>query len=207
MGKKIEEAEVKKECPSCGLGVALDSTICEFCGWDFEEEDEWILQIEKLERDLMLEKQKFAPGTDESKIEVTIHTPSVVRTEMIRASQLKAKPVSAPAPKEPKFAPSPSVKTGRPAPVAGPGAKVRKVRPSGPEEELPEAFQESIKLSSGADASDGTSDEGAQQGQPQKFERVSVVRESTVPPGETAGTSGKEATPTRKTRTLRRVKK
>ncbi len=43
MGKKIEDAEVKKECPSCGLGVALDSTICEFCGWDFEEEDDYVI--------------------------------------------------------------------------------------------------------------------------------------------------------------------
>jgi hypothetical protein len=87
MGKKMEDAEVKKECPSCGLGVALDSTTCEFCGWDFEEEDEWILQIEKLERDLMLEKQKFEPGTDYQKIESTLHTPSIERIEIIRARQ------------------------------------------------------------------------------------------------------------------------
>jgi hypothetical protein len=87
MGKKIEEAEVKKECPSCGLGVALDSTVCEFCGWDFEEEDEWILQIEKLERDLMLEKQKFEPGTVNHKIESTLHNPSLERMDIIRAQQ------------------------------------------------------------------------------------------------------------------------
>jgi len=87
MGKKMEEAEVKKECPSCGLGVALDSTVCEFCGWDFEEEDEWILQIEKLERDLMLEKQKFEPGTVNHKIESTLHTPSIERIDIIRARQ------------------------------------------------------------------------------------------------------------------------
>jgi len=87
MGKKMEEAEVKKECPSCGLGVALDSTVCEFCGWDFEEEDEWILQIEKLERDLMLEKQKFEPGSVNQKIESTLHTPSIERIEHIRARQ------------------------------------------------------------------------------------------------------------------------
>ena len=54
MGKKIDDPEIKKECPSCGLGVAMDAIVCEFCGWDFNEEDEWILQIEKLERDLML---------------------------------------------------------------------------------------------------------------------------------------------------------
>jgi len=87
MGKKMDEAEVKKECPSCGLGVALDSTVCEFCGWDFEEEDEWILQIEKLERDLMIEKQKFEPGTVSQRIESTLHTPSIERIEQIRARQ------------------------------------------------------------------------------------------------------------------------
>jgi hypothetical protein len=75
MGKKMETAEPKKECPSCGLGVTLDSTICEFCGWDFDEEDEWILQIEKLERDLMLEKQKFEPGTMNHMIESTLSSP------------------------------------------------------------------------------------------------------------------------------------
>lgn len=87
MGKKIDEAEIKKECPSCGLGVALDATVCEFCGWDFEEEDEWILQIEKLERDLMLEKQKFEPGTVEDKIEFTLHTPALERIEQVKARQ------------------------------------------------------------------------------------------------------------------------
>jgi hypothetical protein len=87
MGKKIEEAEVKKECPSCGLGVALDSTVCEFCGWDFEEEDEWILQIEKLERDLMVEKQTFEPGTVNQRIESTLHNPSLERIDIIRARQ------------------------------------------------------------------------------------------------------------------------
>src|SRR5512137_1997406 len=87
MPKKIDEAEVKKECPSCGLGVALDATVCEFCGWDFEEEDEWILQIEKLERDLILEKQNFEPGTVEHKIESTIHDPSAERIDIIRSRQ------------------------------------------------------------------------------------------------------------------------
>src|SRR5512137_2456436 len=87
MAKKIDEAEVKKECPSCGLGVALEANICEFCGWDFEEEDEWILQIERLERDLMLEKQKFEPGTVDQRIESTLHTPALERIEMIKDSQ------------------------------------------------------------------------------------------------------------------------
>jgi hypothetical protein len=102
MAKKMDDADVKKECPSCGLGVALDSTICEFCGWDFEEEDEWILQIEKLERDLMLEKQKFEPGSVNDKIQATLHDPaeemkaikSAQRTEEAqRAPQAQAKPL------------------------------------------------------------------------------------------------------------------
>lgn len=85
MPKKMDEAEVKKECPSCGLGVVLDSRICEFCGWDFEEEDEWILQIEKLERDLMMEKQKFEPGSVNQKIESTLHSPALEKIEMKQA--------------------------------------------------------------------------------------------------------------------------
>ena len=92
MPKKMDEAEVKKECPSCGLGVVLDSRICEFCGWDFEEEDEWILQIEKLERDLMLEKQKFEPGSVNQKIESTLHSPALERTEMRKAAVKTERP-------------------------------------------------------------------------------------------------------------------
>ncbi len=81
MAKKIDRAEPKKECPSCGLGVSLEANICEFCGWDFEEEDEWILQIEKLERELMLEKQKFEPGSVNHMIESTLSNPVLDRTE------------------------------------------------------------------------------------------------------------------------------
>ena len=92
MPKKMDEAEVKKECPSCGLGVVLDSRICEFCGWDFEEEDEWILQIEKLERDLMLEKQKFEPGSVNQKIESTLHSPTIERIEMRKAAAKMERP-------------------------------------------------------------------------------------------------------------------
>jgi len=91
MGKKMDDADVKKECPSCGLGVALDARICEFCGWDFDEEDEWIIQIEKLERDLVLEKQKFEPGTVGHKIESSLHTPAAVMKEQAKASAEKAK--------------------------------------------------------------------------------------------------------------------
>ena len=91
MGRKMDDADVKKECPSCGLGVALDAKICEFCGWDFDEEDEWILQIEKLERDLVLEKQKFEPGSVSSKIELSLHTPAGVKKEQMKVSAAKAK--------------------------------------------------------------------------------------------------------------------
>jgi len=95
MGKKIDRGEPKKECPSCGLGVSLEANICEFCGWDFEEEDEWILQIEKLERDLLLEKQKFEPGTVNHKIESTLRSPLLERAE---AAQIAAR--AAPEPEE-----------------------------------------------------------------------------------------------------------
>ncbi len=74
MAKKSERAEPKKECPSCGLGVTEQAMVCEFCGWDFNEEDEWILQIEKLERDLMLEKQRYEPGTVNHMIESTLRS-------------------------------------------------------------------------------------------------------------------------------------
>lgn len=92
MGKKIDRAEPKKECPSCGLGVSLEANMCEFCGWDFEEEDEWILQIEKLERELMLEKKKFEPGTVDHKIEGTLRTPA---KERAAASHAEEPPVEA----------------------------------------------------------------------------------------------------------------
>ena len=81
MAKRTLRAESKKECPSCGLGVTPESTICEFCGWNFEEEDEWILQIEKLERDLMLEKQRYEPGTVDHMLESTLRSPLVDRVE------------------------------------------------------------------------------------------------------------------------------
>jgi hypothetical protein len=121
MAKKMDEAEIKKECPSCGLGVALDATICEFCGWDFEEEDEWILQIEKLERDLMLEKQKFEPGSVNEKIEATLHNPAATM-KAIKSAE-KAAPKKAPPvvePEKPAPAPKPAP---RPLPQAAPPPK------------------------------------------------------------------------------------
>ena len=94
MPKKMDRGEPKKECPSCGLGVSLDANICEFCGWDFEEEDEWILQIEKLERELLLEKQRFEPGSVGEKIESTLRTPAMEMAEAEReAAKAQAEPV------------------------------------------------------------------------------------------------------------------
>lgn len=136
MAKKMDEAEVKKECPSCGLGVALDATICEFCGWDFEEEDEWILQIEKLERDLMLEKQKFAPGTVNEKIESTLHTPAIERIEAVKAKQKESpivKPTPEVRPSVPASRPSPPVAAARTVPETPRVRRVRSVKAVPPE--------------------------------------------------------------------------
>ncbi len=99
MPKKMDRGEPKKECPSCGLGVSLEARICEFCGWDFEEEDEWILQIEKLERDLLLEKQKFQPGTVNHKIESTLRNPVQEKAE---AEQVAARIAQTEEPEEPR---------------------------------------------------------------------------------------------------------
>ncbi len=96
MPKKMDRGEPKKECPSCGLGVSLEANICEFCGWDFEEEDEWILQIEKLERELLLEKQKFEPGSVGEKIESTLRTPATEMAEAEREAAKAQQPGAAP---------------------------------------------------------------------------------------------------------------
>lgn len=69
--------EVRKECPSCGLGVPLEAKVCQFCGWDFEEEDEWILEIEKLEQELILEKQRFKGTSVEKLIKSTLRSPEL----------------------------------------------------------------------------------------------------------------------------------
>jgi hypothetical protein len=147
MAKKIDEAEVKKECPSCGLGVALDSTICEFCGWDFEEEDEWILQIEKLERDLLLEKQKYEPGSVNEKIESTLHTP---------AEEMKAIRSSRPASEEqPKVEAIPEATPPRTRRVSQPEAPARTVSAPAPTREAPAAKVRRVRTVKASSATDG----------------------------------------------------
>ena len=138
MGKKSNRAESKKECPSCGLGVTEESMICEFCGWDFEEEDEWILQIEKLERDLMLEKQRFEPGTVDHMIETTLRTPAKQKAETSTPADGEASMVEAPAATEPleepveepiREPPRRQVREKAPVPATRPASpKVRRVR-------------------------------------------------------------------------------
>lgn len=134
MAKKSDRPEPKKECPSCGLGVADKAMICEYCGWDFEEEDEWILQIEKLERDLMLEKQRYEPGTVNHMIESTLRNPVAEKVESsVPASEYALEVEEAPAPiEEPEEPASPPTRARKkaPAPTPKPPAppKVRKVR-------------------------------------------------------------------------------
>jgi RNA polymerase subunit RPABC4/transcription elongation factor Spt4 len=70
----MARTEVRKECPSCGLGVPLEAKVCEFCGWDFEEEDEWISQIEKLEQELITEKSKFDDTSVDKMIRSSLHS-------------------------------------------------------------------------------------------------------------------------------------
>lgn len=70
----MARTEVRKECPSCGLGVPLEAKVCEFCGWDFEEEDEWISQIEKLEQELITEKSKFDDTAVDKMIKSSLHS-------------------------------------------------------------------------------------------------------------------------------------
>jgi len=70
----MARTEVRKECPSCGLGVPLEAKVCEFCGWDFEEEDEWISQIEKLEQELITEKSKSDDTSVDKMIRSSLHS-------------------------------------------------------------------------------------------------------------------------------------
>ena len=187
MPKKMDEAEVKKECPSCGLGVVLDARICEFCGWDFEEEDEWILQIEKLERDLILEKQKFEPGSVNQKIESTLHSPSLERIDVKRA----AAKVETPQPT-------------RAAPAAAPGtireAKASEVRPQAvaASEEVVQPLEMKVRTARGAP--EVSVDREIQAAPSPKVRRVRSVK--SAPPAATE--PAKEQT--KKVRLVRKVK-
>jgi len=212
MGKKMEEAEVKKECPSCGLGVALDSTVCEFCGWDFEEEDEWILQIEKLERDLMLEKQKFEPGTVNQKIESTLHTPSIERIEHIRARQEQ---IAQDSPPRETSGPFPTEGSAPARPVSSPPAThgeqrgLREARPSEMEirrspttpPEEPEEIPKPFSTRFGREPSPGF--KAAAQPAPAKVRRVRTVK---APQTDEGQQDGPDTVPGR-TRLVRKVKK
>jgi hypothetical protein len=124
MAKKSERAEPKKECPSCGLGVTEQAMVCEFCGWDFNEEDEWILQIEKLERDLMLEKQRYEPGTVNHMIESTLRSTIVDRVEPSTPISEEALEIEEP----PEERPTPPARKMREEPVVEEAPKVRRVR-------------------------------------------------------------------------------
>ncbi|MBN1677936.1 MAG: hypothetical protein JW880_05295 [Candidatus Thermoplasmatota archaeon] len=202
MAKKIEEAEVKKECPSCGLGVALDSKICEFCGWDFEEEDEWILQIEKLERELMLEKKRFEPGSVDQKIEATLYTPTPDRAESRKSPREKAVPeVEKPLEQAPKR----TVRTvARPAPSAPSEPKPKRPARS----QLADAFSETIgpdKAPSGL---------ASEQPEPEPVAREGVVRKArevkaapTPSKGPAKETGPPEGRRSKKVRVVRKVKK
>lgn len=53
----------------------MDAKVCEFCGWDFEEEDEWISQIEQLEQELMSERQKTDTAKVDRMIKSTLRSP------------------------------------------------------------------------------------------------------------------------------------
>ncbi len=142
-------------------------SICEFCGWDFQEEDEWILQIEKLERDLMLEKQKFEPGTVNHKIEGTLRSPVLERMEssvpareedidigeeeapasvaeeaIVEPTEVRrVRSVKAPTPVEAESHPPEPVPERKPA-----GAPVRRVKsPPSPAEEAPPVRQRKVR--------------------------------------------------------------
>ncbi len=196
MARKIEEAEVKKECPSCGLGVALDSKICEFCGWDFEEEDEWILQIEKLERELIMEKQKFAPGSVDQKIEATLHTPTPRSTGTVQPAVEETPPAE----EAPLAMPVRRVKAAQPE-VAAPTEQ-----PAEPEEisavgETVEIEDKRVRTVKGAPETAPTEPEAP-------VRRVKEVKSASAPAGAAPTPARDEGErKTKKVRVVRKAKK
>jgi hypothetical protein len=89
----MARTEVRKECPSCGLGVPLDEKVCEFCGWNFDEEDDWIEQIDKLEEELITEKQKFGDNSVDKMIKSTLRKTDDKEGEVALGDSLAAQPV------------------------------------------------------------------------------------------------------------------
>jgi hypothetical protein len=198
MAKKSEKAEPKKECPSCGLGVAPESSICEFCGWDFEEEDEWILQIEKLERDLMLEKQKFEPGTVNHMIEATLRNPVLERVQ----SSVPAKEEAIDIDEEAETAPETEPKTSReravkpePSSQDDAGTRVRSIKMPPQRRETPAPSREVADVPVRKAKAPPQAEPA-----PTPQRRVRTVAS---PP---AASAEEEAVPTRKVRTVRKAK-
>jgi hypothetical protein len=74
--------EIRKDCPSCGLKLPIDAKVCEFCGWDFGEEDEWVSQIEELEKEIDKKKPKARKNESiDAMIESTIHSTTLEELE------------------------------------------------------------------------------------------------------------------------------
>ena len=187
MAKKADRSELKKECPSCGLGVAEKANICEFCGWDFEEEDEWILQIEKLERDLMLEKQKYEPGTVDHMIESTLRSTMAQRVEPSTPVDEKAMEDEEPIAEdvfEEEQAPEPKVRRVR--------SVVSQPQPTAVEEPEPEPAAPKVRRVRTVKTSPQSASEPSQR----------ALRTATV---ETE--PGPREAPMRRTRVVRKVKK
>lgn len=214
MAKKIDRGEPKKECPSCGLGVSLEANICEFCGWDFEEEDEWILQIEKLERDLLLEKQKFEPGTVSHRIESTLRSPL---QEKVEAAQVAARTAEAEEPEQPtvvraseflidRESPAPSLKRETPAseparertpaPAPGHARGVREVS----EEEVRKAMSVRPQVAAPEPGPEPAPQMSRQQASSPPLRKVKQPEPKPQEPVQV------EQQPTRKVRTVRKVK-
>jgi hypothetical protein len=99
----MPRTEVRKECPSCGLGVPLDAKACGFCGWNFDEEDEWISEIDQLEQDLITEKQKFEDTSVDKMIQSTLRKTDEKKGEGAVQPTAPAQPV-----KMKKIAPKPA---------------------------------------------------------------------------------------------------